>query len=123
MTLWYANNSGPRYADKGKFHRRPKTGIAPLESEVHRGWSYQFTTHQIGTSVRRKTYSATIFDTDGHRVEHLRGFSSLEQAGTAAREWIDRILAKINKRVQVTPLGNIPKLPNAALNRDRPDNQ
>jgi hypothetical protein len=119
MTLWYANSNGPRYADKGKFHQHAKTGVSNLDQVEHQGWSYQFTSHQTGASVRRTSYSATIANPDGHRVEHLRGFSNLDQAGEAAREWIDKIIAKINKRLQITPLGNIPKYPNAAVNREK----
>lgn len=119
MALWYTSSGRPRYADDGKFHQRAKTGLSQLAQVEHRGWSYQFTSHQIGTSVRRTSYSVTIADPDGHRAEYLRGFSSLDQASEAAREWIDQIAAKINTRFQIAPLGNIPKFPNAATNQEK----
>ena len=119
MTLWYANSSGPRYLEDGKFHRRARTGVTKTSQVEYRGWSFQFASHQVGTSIRRISHSATIFDPDGHRVEHLRSFANLDQAGEAAREWIDQIIATINKRLQISPLGNIPKFPNAAKNQEK----
>jgi hypothetical protein len=118
MALWYANSGSPRYADKGKFQQRAKTGLSQLAEVNYRDWFYQFTSHQTGTSVRRTTYSVAIADPNGHRAEYLRGFSNLDQAGNAARDWIDEIIVKINKRLQITPLGNIPKYPNAAANQE-----
>ncbi len=119
MSLWYSR-SATRYQDKGKFHQRARTGLTRSGQSEHRGWLYHFTSHQTGMSVRRTSYSVTITDPFHNRVEYLRGFSSLEQATAAAHEWIDEVVAKKGLGKLGTPLGDIPKFPNAAVNPVKP---
>jgi len=94
MSVWYAQNRD-RSRDSGKFRQRAQTGLRKTAGGKHRGWSYEFVLHMTGSSVRRETCSVAICDPYGNRVDYLRGFTNLERAGSAAREWIDKMLAKM----------------------------
>lgn len=110
MSLWHAQ-SGPRSNDTGKFRTRAPLGANQQAGKVHRGWSYNFTSHQTGISVKRMNFHVSISDPQGNRVEYLRGFSSMERAGVAACEWIDQILKKLELAAASRGLGKIPSLP------------
>jgi len=110
MSLWHAQ-SGPRSKDSGKFRSRKTLGTEKLAEKTHQGWSYHFTSHQAGISVKRTSYHVSISDPQGNRVEYLRGFSSMERAGTAARQWIDGMLKKLEQAAAARGLGRIPSLP------------
>jgi len=110
MSLWHAQ-SGPRSKDTGKFRSRASLGTDQLAGKTHRGWSYHFTSHQAGISIKRTSFHVSISDPQGNRVEYLRGFSSMERAGVAAREWIDEILKKLEQAAASRGLGKIPALP------------
>ena len=97
MPLWH-NPPARRRADSGKFHHMPRMGTAHSAAAKHKSWSYHFAQHQTGASVQRSSYSVTINDPNGHRAQYLAGFTSLAQAGAAAREWIDRMVEKIERR-------------------------
>ena len=118
MSLWYSNSS-PRYKESGKFHQRARTGLTRSGSMEYNGWHYQITSHETGTSVKRTTFGVEISDPIQQRAEYLRGYSSFEQATTAAQEWIDVVVEKTKRRVPAAPLGTIPKLPNAAVNQEK----
>jgi len=96
MSLWYAQ-SGPRSRDTGKFRSHARIGTEKSSGGGHRGWSYHLVCHQTGASVRRVNYCVSITDPNGNRAEYLRGFSSAEKAGAAARDWIDALLNKMQR--------------------------
>jgi len=116
MSLWYANSS-PRYIDSGKFRQRARTGLTRTGHTQHQGWSYHFTSHETGTSIKRTSYSVSIMDPNNHQAEYLRGYSSIEQASQAAQDWIDQTIKKME--YLQNPLGSIPKFPNAAVNQEK----
>jgi len=93
MSLWYAQNRR-RSRETGKFRSQKRAGLEKSPGGNYRGWSYQFVYHQTGVSVRRTSYCVSITDPNGKRAEYLRGFSSPEQAGAAARAWIDAMLSQ-----------------------------
>ena len=62
-------------------------------------------------SVRRTSYSVSITDPYGNRVEYLRDFSSVDVAGAAAREWIDELLSKMLPAATGEGIGTIPSMP------------
>ncbi len=110
MTLW-CSQTGPRKNDTGKFRSRVRFGTEKSPGGRHRGWSYQFVSHHTGTSVRRTIYSVSISDPHQNRLAYLRDFSSMEQAATAARVWIDRRLKRILPRSSAGAVGTIPAPP------------
>ena len=110
MSLWYAQ-SGPRSNDTGKFRSRARVGTESSGYGEHRGWSYHFVSHQTGTSVKRTSYSVSITDPYGNRVEYLRGFSRVDQAASAARDWIDALLRKMQPTASTAEIGTIPAVP------------
>ncbi len=110
MSLWSSQRS-LRNNETGKFRPRVRLGTEKTPSGQHRGWSYQFVIHQTGTSVRRKIYSVSISDPHQNRLAYLRDFSSMEQAATAARVWIDRRLKRISPRSSAGAIGTIPAPP------------
>ena len=114
MSLWYAQ-SGPRSNDTGKFRSRTRVGTEKSSGGEHRGWSYHFVSHQTGTSVKRTSYSVSITDPYGNRVEYLRGFSSVDQAVIAARDWIDALLRKMMPTATAAEIGTIPTVPETPL--------
>ncbi len=116
MSLWF-NHCSPRHKDKGKFLHQARTGMTSSGNDTHRGWTYHFTNHQTGTSVKRTTYGVSIADPHSSRVEYLRGFSNLDQAASAACKWIDLMFEKMGEPLPNAALGNIPKFPNAAVNQ------
>ena len=96
MSLWYAQNRR-RSRDTGKFRSLARAGLEKTPGGNHRGWSYHFICHQTGASVRRTSYCVSISDPYGNRAAYLRGFSSPEKAGAAARDWIDALLRKMEQ--------------------------
>jgi len=104
---WYAR-TGPRKKETGKFRSYAHVGIEKSAGQSYRGWSFSFTTHQTGSSVRRTRYAVAICDPNKKRAAYLRDFSNIQQATTAAQEWIDQAL----KRTASTT-GTIPALPSA----------
>jgi len=110
MSLWYTQSS-PRSKESGKFRQRVKLGTDQQTGESYRGWSYSYINHQTGISVKRTSFNVSISDPQGNRVEYLRGFSSMERAGAAAREWIDEVVKKIELAAIARGLGRIPTLP------------
>lgn len=109
MSLWIAQR-GRRFKETGKFHVRKRFGTQQSSGGQHRNWSYQLVSHSTGVSVRRTTFSVAILDPHRNRVAYLRDFSNLEQAATAAREWID---LRLSRTWPKTPddLGAIPAVP------------
>lgn len=119
MSLWYAQ-SGPRSHDTGKFRSHKQVGTEKSAGGKHRGWSYHFVSHQTGSNIRRSSFSASIVDPYGNRVEYLRGFASLDQAAVAAREWIDALLNKMMRRTAPgRGVGTIPAAPTAAESQEK----
>ena len=110
MSLWSSLRSR-RNNETGKFRSRARLGTEKSPSGQHRGWSYQFVIHQTGTSVRRTIYSVSISDPHQNRLAYLRDFSSMEQAATAARAWIDCRLKRILPRSSAGAIGTIPAPP------------
>ena len=110
MSLW-CSQTGRRKSDSGKFRSHVRLGAEKLPGGRHRGWSYHFVSYQTGTSVRRTIYSVTISDPHQNRRAYLRDFSSVEQAATAAREWIDHTLSRIWPKSSAGAVGTIPALP------------
>ncbi len=111
---WYAR-TGPRKKETGKFRSYAQTGIEKSTGEPYRGWSFSFVTHQTGSSVRRKRYAVAICDPHKNRAAYLRDFSSLQQATTAAKAWIDQTLSLKLAESNSGALGTIPALPEVAL--------
>lgn len=120
MSLWYAR-SRSRSVDSGKFRTQRMSGTEKSVGGQHRGWSYRFVSHQAGASVRRESYSVSIVDPYGNRVEYLRGFGSLERAAGAAREWIDALLQKMAPLTAThgAAIGSIPAPPSAAATHEK----
>ncbi len=110
MSLWFSQTGRPK-SDTGKFRSRVRLGTEKSPGGRHHGWSYQFVSHQTGTSVRRTIYSVSISDPHQNRRAYLRNFSSVEQAATAAREWIDRTLSRIWPRSSAGAVGTVPAPP------------
>lgn len=108
---WYAH-SGPRSHSSAKFRSYTKMGTEKHSTGGrYRDWQYSFVAHQTGSGVRRTRYAVTISDPHGNHVEYLRDFSSIDQATSAAQQWIDR---KLNwKLADALPaeVGTIPALP------------
>ena len=110
MSLWFSQ-TGRRKSDTGKFRSRVRFGTEKSPGGRHRGWSYHFVSHHTGTIVRRTIYSVAISDPHQNRLAYLRNFSSVEQAATAAREWIDCRLSRIWPKSSAGAVGTIPALP------------
>lgn len=110
MSLWYNTSSSPAKA-KGKFVSRPRMGVQRTAGTSYRDWTYEFVSHQTGTSVRRTCYHVSIRDPLGISAEYLRDFPSLEQAREAAEHWIDCAIER-REHAKRHSLGTIPKLPN-----------
>ncbi len=110
MALWYSQ-TGRRKSDSGKFRSHVRLGTEKSPGGRHRGWSYHFVSHHTGTSVRRTIYSVAISDPHQNRLAYLRDFTSVEQAATAAREWIDHRLNRILPKSPACAVGTIPALP------------
>ena len=110
MSLWYAQNNR-RVKETGKFRRQTPFGTQKTPGGRHRGWSYHFVSHRAGTSVQRTTYSVSILDPHQNRVAYLRDFSSVDQAASAARQWIDHTLSKVWSPSLASDVGTIPQLP------------
>ena len=90
---WYAHSK--RNRDSGKFRHLRRAGTEKSSAGSYRGWNYELIRHETGSSIRRPRFSASVRDPHGHRAQYLRDFSSAEQAGSAAREWIDEVLRKM----------------------------
>ena len=107
---WYAR-TGPRRNESGKFQSHAHLGPARATGEEYRGWHLEFVTHKTGSSVRRTRYAVAISDPNKNRAAYLRDFSSLQQATTAAQQWIDHTLGQSLSETFPTHLGSIPRLP------------
>ena len=110
MSLWFSH-TGHRNSDTGKFRSQVRLGMEKSPGGRHRGWSYHFVSHHTGTIVRRTIYCVTISDPHQNRLAYLRDFPSVEQAATAAREWIDYRLSRIWPKTLAGAVGTIPALP------------
>ncbi len=106
---WHAH-AGSRKKETGKFRSYAQAGTGKSAGQPYRGWSFSFTTHQTGSSVRRTRYSVSIGDPNNHRAAYLRDFSSIQQATTAAQAWIDNALSL---KLAASAVGTIPALPGA----------
>ena len=118
MSIWHAQSRSRKH-DSGKFHSYARIGTSQHAGKEHRGWSYEFNSHEAGLSVKRTSYSVSIFDTNGNQVEYLRDFMSIEQADRAAREWIDGILKRIERVASNRGLGKIPAVPPAPKRQEK----
>jgi len=105
---WYAQ-TGPRKKESGKFRSSSHLGTEKSVGQPYRGWSFELITHSTGSSVRRMRTSVSILDPNKKGAAYLRDFSSLEQAATAAQEWIDHTL-RLAPEVPGA-VGTIPSLP------------
>ena len=93
--FYHAIRTATRRGGSGKFpQRKPLAGGRPLRDE-YRGWRYELRYHSVGMTVRRESFSASVFDPAGGTGTYLRGFAGLAQARRAAESWIDR---QINTR-------------------------
>lgn len=113
MSLWFPQ-SGSRSRDTGKFRTQARLGTDKSPGDRYRDWSYHFVSHSTGTSVRRTTYSVSILDPYRNRVAYLRDFPNIEQAATAAREWIDHTLSRFWPKTS-SEIGTIPAVPNPEM--------
>jgi len=107
---WYAH-TGPRKKQSGKFRSYSQTGLEKGTGQQYRGWSFSFVTHQTGSSVRRSLTSVSICDPSKNRVAYLRDFPSIQQAASAAQEWVDHALRVSLATTTPKDVGTIPALP------------
>jgi hypothetical protein len=112
MSLWYTpSNQG---AGIGKPRHVRRWGTQQAGDLQYRDCSIKLVTFTTGLSVTRNTYQAAISDAGGRSLAYLRGHSSAEQAALAAREWIDRHIARLTRHLLPSNLGRIPTLPPAS---------
>jgi len=119
MSLWHAQNRS-RSKDTGKFRSYARIGTAQHIGKTYRSWSYEFSSHQTGFSVKRTSFSVSIADPNGNQVEYLREFTSIERADVAAREWIDGILKRMERVAISRGLGKIPTIPAEPHSQEKP---
>ena len=108
MSLWFSQVGRPK-KESGKFRPRARLGLQSKPGSEYRGWSYHFTSHSTGTSVKRTVYSVSILDPNENQAAYLRDFRNVDQAAQAAREWIDHTLSLVWPKV--AGAGNIPAVP------------
>ena len=112
---WHAH-AGSRKKETGKFRSYAQAGIGKSAGQPYRGWSFDFVTHQTGSSVRRTRYAVAICDPNKHRAAYLRDFSSIQQATAAAQAWIDNTLSL---KLTASTIGTIPALPTAGVAQEK----
>jgi len=117
MTLFA--NSGPRGKVSAKFRPYSKMGLEKSTGGQYRDWHYSFVAHQTGSGVRRTRYAVSISDPNKNRVEYLRDFSSLEQATTAAKQWIDQKANWIQANALPRAVGTIPTPPTSVAAQEK----
>jgi hypothetical protein len=107
---WYAR-SGPRTRETGKFRAHSQLGTTKSHGEAYRNWSYHLVAHQTGSGVRRTKYSVSVCDPNHQRAAYLQDFCNLQQATTAAQQWIDQQLGRTLPAQQPGAVGTIPAAP------------
>ena len=86
-----ANYTKPREANEsGKFEPVPVAGVHRIDNHGYKLHKYEISSRQVGMTVKRTTYSATILGEVGERLTFLTDLPSSLAAKKAAEAWIDR---------------------------------
>jgi hypothetical protein len=87
--LYHAGRVSKSQDDTDQVLRRARPGLQRFSASAYRGWRYAVWRRELGMTIQRAVYSASIENPSGEQAAHLRDFRSLEQARRAAEKWID----------------------------------
>jgi hypothetical protein len=99
-----ANYSKPREANEsGKFEPMPVVGLHRIDNHGYKKHKYEINSRQVGLTVKRTTFSATITNEFGERLTFLTDMPTSVAAQKAAEAWIDgelRRRPKLQRRLR-----------------------
>jgi len=78
-------------AAKRRRDRRSITGLRPVNEYLYEGWRIEIDERLLGTTVKRRQFSATIRRRQVYQREFLSGFSSKQAAQRAAEARVDEL--------------------------------
>lgn len=85
-----ANYSKPREANEsGKFAKVAVAGVHRIDNHGYKSHTCEISSRQVGVTVKRTTYSVSIFGETGEQLTFLADLPSSHAAKKAAEEWID----------------------------------